>query len=348
MRPSASCADLTIRATAALRRGWKLLRTLAVRPAAMAIGAVLVSTATAAAYPERAITIIVPYPVGGATDTLSRVVGAKMGEIMGTTVVIENRSGGSGMIGLTAAARAPADGYTMVLGAVSDIAILTAASPTAPPVSLDRDFVAVGGIANSPHILVVASTLQATTVEQLTSVLKASPGKHNFASIGVATLSQLEGNLLMQTTGVDIVHVPYRGGAQALQELIMGNSSLMFLSGPNAVPHVKSGKVHVLAVAADQRLGLLPSVPTFTEAGVKGFNAPNRMGFYTAKGTPPAIVDQLSRALGRALDQPDIKARLAQAGMVPSYVNSAEFNRMTTEDLRYFDDLVKRNKIRLE
>lgn len=310
--------------------------------------AVAMSNSALAAYPERPITIIVPYPVGGATDTLSRVVGAKMGEIMGASFVIENRSGGSGMIGLALAARAPADGYTIVLGALPDISIFAAASTTPATVNLERDFAAIGGIALAPHLLVVPSTVMAQNMDQLIDVLTKAPGKHNFASIGIATLSQLEGHLLMQTTGVDIVHVPYRGGAQALQELIMGNSSLMFLSGPNAVPHVKSGKVRVLAVAADQRLPLLPSVPTFAEAGVKGFNAPNRFGFFTVKGTPAAIIGQLSNALSLALDQIEIKTRLEQQGMIPSYANPANFTRQTAEDFRYFEDLVRRSKIRLE
>ena len=301
-----------------------------------------------AEFPDRPITIVVPYPVGGATDTLSRLAGTKMGEVLGASFVVENRSGGSGMIGLNAVSHLPADGYTMVLGSVADIAIFTAASPTAPSVNFMKDFSAVGGIAAAPHILVVPSTLAAQNMEQLISLLKKAPGKHNFASIGVGTLSHLEGNLLMQTTGVDIVHVPYRGGAQALQELSMGNSSLMFLSGPNAMLLLSSGRVRILGAAADQRLALLPSVPTFTESGIKGFSAPNRFGFFVLKSTPASVVEKLSKALSQALESNELKTKLEGQGMILQYANSADFNRTTTEDFLFFNDIVKKSKIRLE
>ena len=301
-----------------------------------------------AEFPDRPIVIIVPYPVGGATDTLSRVVGAKLGELLKTSVVIDNRAGGSGMIGLNAAARLPADGYTMFLGAVSDIAIFAAASANTQPANLERDFTAVAGLASAPHILVVPTSISVNDMEQLIVLLKKSPGAHNFASIGVATLSQLEGTILMQTTGVDIVHVPYRGGAQALQELIVGNTSLMFLSGPNAMPHVRSGRVKILATASEQRLPLLPNVPTMAEAGIKGFSAPNRFGFYAVKDAPPKAIQHLTRALEKVLDDPEVRSRLEQQGMLPKYIAPAEFNRQTTEDFQYFSDLVKRSKIRLE
>jgi len=301
-----------------------------------------------AQFPDRPILIVVPYPVGGATDTLSRVVGAKLGEILKTSVVIDNRAGGSGMIGLNAAARLPADGYTMFLGSVSDIAIFAAASPNTQPANLERDFTSVAGLASAPHILVVPTSLPVNDMDQLIVLLKKSPGTHNFASIGVATLSHLEGTILMRTTGVDIAHVPYRGGAQALQELIAGNTSLMFLSGPNAMPHVKSGRIKVLATASEQRLPMLPNTPTIAEAGIKGFSAPNRFGFYAAKDTPAKVIQILTRALEQVLDDPEVRSRLEQQGMLPKYIAPAEFNRQTTEDFQYFSDIVKRSKIRLE
>lgn len=320
-------------------------------PCWVALVAIIGSVGATLAYadfPDRPVTIVVPYPVGGATDTLSRLAGTKMGEVMGASFVVENRSGGSGMIGLNVVAHLPSDGYTMVLGSVADIAIFTAASPTAPPVNFVKDFSAVGGIALAPHILVVPSTLAAQSMEQLIALLKKAPGKHNFASIGVGTLSHLEGNLLMQTTGVDIVHVPYRGGAQALQELSMGNSSLMFLSGPNAILLLGTGKVRILAAAANQRLALLPNVPTFAESGIKGFNAPNRFGFFVLRGTPQSVIDKLSAALGQALESSDVRSRLESQGMIPQYMNSADFNRETAEDFQFFNDIVKKTKVRLE
>lgn len=301
-----------------------------------------------AEFPDRPILIVVPYPVGGATDSLSRVIGAKLGELLKTSVVVDNRGGGSGMIGLNAAARLPADGYTMFLGSVSDIAIFAAASPNIQSANLERDFTAIAGLASAPHILVVPTSLPVNDMEQLIMLLKKSPGTHNFASIGVATLSHLEGTILMRTTGVDISHVPYRGGAQALQELVVGNTSLMFLSGPNAMPFVRSGRVKVLAAASEQRLPMLPNVPTIAEAGIKGFSAPNRFGFYALKDTPTKVILTLTRALEQVLDDPEVRGRLEQQGMLPKYIAPAEFNRQTNEDFQYFSEIVKRSKIRLE
>ena len=326
------------------------LRLLTRTATALLVGAAaaLGATNACAAYPDRPITIIVPYPVGGATDTLARGVGAKISETFKQSVVIENRTGGSGFIGMGMAARAPADGYTILFGAVADAAIYSAAAIQPPAVNLEKDFTPLAGIASAPHLLVVPETLPAKNAQQLIDFLKQAPGKHNFASIGIGTLSHLEGELLMLATGVKIVHVPYRGGSQALVDLVSGSSSMMFLSAPNAIPQVKNGKIKVLAVASDKRLALLPDVPTLAESGVSGFNAENRFGFFAVKGTPPAIIEQVSQAMGQALQQPDLKSRLEDQGMSVNYANPTEFARQTSADFRLYEDIVKRADIKLD
>lgn len=315
---------------------------------ALAAVATLAAVDARAAFPDKPITVIVPYPVGGATDLLARIVGRAMGEALHQSVVVENRAGGSGFIGMAAAARAPADGYTILFGCVADAAIYQAAAVNTPPVNLKNDFAPIAGIATAPHILVVPSALPVNNFRELTTYLKASPGKYNYASIGVATLSQLEPELLELTTGIDIVHVPYKGGAQALMELTAGNSSLMFLSGPNAMPHVKANKVKVLAVASDKRLSLFPDVPTIAESGVQGFDARNLFGFFAPKGTPAAIVETLSKVMGEALANVDIKARLEDQGLQPAYANPRDFAQQTAADFKFFDEVVKKAGIRLD
>jgi tripartite-type tricarboxylate transporter receptor subunit TctC len=315
---------------------------------AAAIGWLAAGGAAQAAYPDRPITVIVPYPVGGATDTLARFVGQQIGEILHQSVVVENRAGGSGFIGMGVVSRAPADGYTLLFGSVADAAIYTAAAGTKPAVNLSTDFAPVAAIANAPHLLVVPAGLPVDNLQGLVAYLKQAPGKYNFASIGVGTLSQLEGELLMLATGVKIEHLPYKGGAQALVELIAGNSTLMFLSAPNAVPHVKSGKIKVLAVASDRRLPMLPEVPTIAQAGIQGFNAENLFGFYSVKGTPPAIVDRISAAMKQALQDPALKSKIEDQGMLVDYMDPKAFGEQTADDFRTYADIVKRADIRLE
>ncbi|CAM4067884.1 tripartite tricarboxylate transporter substrate binding protein [Bordetella bronchialis] len=315
---------------------------------AAAAAAILPAGPARAAFPERPITIVVPYPVGGATDTLARSIGQRISEAMKQSVVVENRTGGSGLIGMSVVAHAPADGYTILFGCTTDSAIFKAASKVPPSVNLRDDFAAVAGVALAPHILVVPSKSAPQNVQQLLDLLKREPGKHNFASIGIGTLSHLEGELLMLTTGVQITHVPYRGGSQALMDLISGNSSLMFLSAPAAVPHMKSGAVRVLAVAGDHRLPMLPEVPTITEAGVKNFSAENLFGFYAPKGTPPAIVDALSKAIDAALQRPDLKSLLESQGLEVQYTSPDVFTERTVKNFANFDAIVKKANITLD
>ncbi len=317
--------------------------------AATAAIALLAPAATAAGFPERAIQIIVPYPPGGATDTLARTIGQKISESLNQPVVVENRPGASGNIGMQAAARAPADGYTILFSAVSDAGIYKAASPSqSQSANLLRDFAPLAGVATAPHILVIPDALPIQNLKELIAYLKAAPGKYNFASIGIGTLSHLEGELLMLTAGVSIVHIPYKGGAQALIDLLSGNSSLMFLSGPNAMPHVKSGKLRVLAVAGNQRLPSLPNVPTIEEGGVKGFEANNLFGFNVPKGTPAATIGILTKAIEAALAAPDVRQRLETQGLIPKYSSPEEFGRMTENDFRVLESIVKSAKIKLE
>lgn len=316
--------------------------------AAMALGAgALLAPLAWAAYPERPIQLVVSFPPAGATDILARAIGQKMSESLGQTIVVENRPGAGGVIGLQQAARAAPDGYTIYFAAVTNVAI-AAAAYTAQPVHLIKDFVPVAGVGTVPHWLVVPSSLPVQNVSQLISYLKASPGKYNFASQGAGTLSHLESEVFKASTGVDLVHVPYKGSSQALPDLMAGTSSMMFDSIPASMPHVKSGKLRVLAVASGKRVAMLPNVPTVDESGVKGFEANNLFGFSAPRGTPPAVIATLAKAIQAALASPELNQRMQEQGVELKFTPAAEFGVMVEQEFRAWGKAVEAAKVKLD
>jgi tripartite-type tricarboxylate transporter receptor subunit TctC len=230
---------------------------------------------------------------------------------------------------------------------VTNVAI-AAAAYTAQPVHLIRDFVPVAGVGTVPHMLVVPSSLPVQNVSQLISYLKASPGKYNFASQGAGTLSHLESEVFKASTGVDLVHVPYKGSSQALPDLMAGTSSMMFDSIPASMPHVKSGKLRVLAVASGKRVAMLPNVPTVDESGVKGFEANNLFGFSAPKGTPPAVIATLAKAVQSALSSPELVQRMQEQGVELKFTPAAEFGVMVEQEFRAWGKAVEAAKVKLD
>lgn len=309
--------------------------------------AALLGSAAYAAYPERPIQLILSFPPAGATDILARAIGQKLSESLGQSVVIENRPGAGGNIGLAYAAKAAPDGYTIYLAAVTNAAI-AAAAYSSQPVHLIKDFVPVAGVATVPHMLVVPSSLPVQNVSQLISYFKASPGKYNFASQGAGTLSHLESEVFKTAAGVDLVHVPYKGSSQALPDLMAGSSSMMFDSIPASMPHVKSGKLRVLAVASGKRVSMLPNVPTVDESGVKGFEANNLFGFSAPKGTPPAVIATLSKAIQSALGSAELKQRMEAQGVELKFTQAEEFGRMVEQEFRTWGKAVEMAKVKLD
>jgi tripartite-type tricarboxylate transporter receptor subunit TctC len=316
--------------------------------AGLAIGtAAFMASAAHAAYPERPIQLVLSFPPAGASDILARAIGQKMSESLGQPIVIENRPGAGGNIGLVQAAKAAPDGYTIYFAAVTNAAI-AAAAYSAQPVHLIKDFVPVAGIGTVPHMLVVPASLPVQNVSQLISYFKASPGKYNFASQGAGTLSHLESEVFKTATGVDLVHVPYKGSAQALPDLMSGSSSMMFDSLPASMPHVKSGRLRVLAVASGKRLSLLPNVPTVEESGVKGFEANNVFGISAPKGTPAAIMTTLSKAIQTAVGSPELKQRMQDQGVELKFTPADEFGRMVEQEFRTWGKAVEMAKVKLD
>ena len=311
------------------------------------IAAAAIAGPAYAEYHERSIQLVLSFPPSGATDILARAIGQKMSEALGQTIIVENKPGAGGIIGLTYAAKAVPDGYTLYMAAVTNAAIAAAAySPK--PVHLIRDFIPVAGVATVPHMLVVPASLPVQNVSQLISMLKASPGKYNFASQGSGTLSHLESEVFMTTVGLDLVHVPYKGSSQALPDLMSGISSMMFDSIPASMPHVKSGKLRVLAVASSKRVSLLPQVPTVEESGVKGFEANNLFGISAPKGTPAPVLAKLAKAIQTALSSPDMKERMQAQGVELKFTSGEEFGPLVEREFRIWGKAVEMAKVKLD
>ena len=309
--------------------------------------AALLATPAYAAFPDKPVHLILSFPPAGATDILARGIGQKMAEAMGQPVIVENRPGAGGNIGLIAAARSPADGYTIYLGAVTNAAIAAAAySPQ--PAHLIKDFTPIAGVATVPHILVVPASSPANTVPELISMLKAAPGKYNFASQGAGTLSHLESELFKIKTGVDVLHVPYKGSSQALPDLMAGTAAMMFDSIPASMPQVKSGRLKVLAVASGKRVSSIPDVPTVQEAGVPGFEANNLFGFMVPKGTPADAVKILSGAIEKALAAPGMRQTMEAQGVELKFTPADEFGKMVAQEFTNWGQVVQAAKVKLD
>lgn len=312
--------------------------------AASVVAALAAPFAAHAAYPEKAVQVVISFPPAGATDVLARAVGVELSKALQQPVVVENRPGAGGAIGLNAAAKAAPDGYTLYLAAVTNQAI-AASVYTKQPASLIEDFVPVATLGAVPHALVVPANLPVDDLQGLVSYLKASPGKYNFASQGTGTLSHLESELFLLKTDAQAMHIPYKGSSQALPEVVTGSSAMMFDSIPGSMPLVQGGKLRYLAVASSQRVSMLPNVPTVTESGVPGFEADNWFGLFAPKGTPQEAVDTLSAALQKVLAQPELVKQLAGQGAELRYMAPAELDKLNRQEHETWAGVVKSAKV---
>jgi tripartite-type tricarboxylate transporter receptor subunit TctC len=274
------------------------------------------ASANAQTYPSKAIQFIVPFPPGGATDIVARVVGQKLAERLGQPVVIDNRPGAGGNIAAALAAKAATDGHTIFMGTISTHAINQSlyTKLTFDPV---KDFVPVSLLTSVPLILVVNPDLQVTSVKDLIALAQSKPGSLNYASPGAGTALHMAGELFKMLAGVDMVHVPYKGSAPALTDLIGGRVSLMFDTTLSAFPHIKSGKLRALAVTAGRRSAALPELPTVAESGIPGFEVSAWNGVLAPAGTAREIVIRLASEIAAIMKLPDVRERLAGQGAEP-------------------------------
>ena len=303
--------------------------------------------AHAEAYPSKPITMIVPFPAGGTTDILARAIGQELFKTLGQQVIVDNRPGAGGNIGSALVAKAAPDGYTLLMGTVGTHAI-NASLYAKMPYDTVKDFAPITQVAAVPNILVVNPTLPVKSVKELIAYAKANPGKLNFASSGNGTSIHLSGELFKTMAGVDMTHIPYKGSAPALTDLLGGQVNLMFDNMPSALPHVKAGKLRALAVTSGKRSPAAPDLPTIEEAGVPGYEASSWFGVLAPAGTPPDIVNKLNAEIVRILKTPEMKERLSSQGAEPVGSSPGEFAAHIKAEMAKWAKVVKESGARVD
>jgi len=298
-------------------------------------------------YPSRSIRFVVPWPAGGVADTIARVVAEKLTERLGQRLIVENRPGASGNIGMAAVTAAPADGYTLVLTPTGNLTVNQTLYKNLP-FDTERDFLPLTVLATVPNVLVVNRTVPANTLAELVAYAKANPGKLSFASPGQATGAHLAGELLKVEAGIDMLHVPYTGIAPAMNDVVGERVSLMFLGISSALPHIRAGSLRSLAVAALKRSPLLPDVPLVADSGYPGFDVTSWYGVALRAGVPAHIVDRLYRETAEILKLDDVRERFAGMGVEPGGLSPREFAELVRSESGKWRDIIARASIKLE
>ena len=298
-------------------------------------------------WPKKPIVAIVSFPAGGSTDIFARSVTAPLAEALGQSIVVENKPGAGGMIGLQAAAKSAPDGYTINISALTNQSISSALFKN-PPADLQKDFVPVALIGTIPHLIVVNPSVPAKNLPELIAFIKSKKGDFNYASQGNGSLSHLESTLFMQRIGATGTHIPYKGSSFALPDLIAGNTLMMFDSVTASLPHIQSGKLRPIAIAAAERSPLLPNVPTLGQDGMNQFDVENFYAVYVPKGTSPVIIAKLEKEIRKILTNPDFKARMAAQGIHPQFANSEKLSEITASEASKWDKAVKSANVKVD
>jgi tripartite-type tricarboxylate transporter receptor subunit TctC len=301
--------------------------------------------ATAQAYPTRPIRIVVGYPAGGSTDLVARIVGQWVSERLGQPILIENKPGAGTNLAAQTVVAAPADGYTLLFAA-STYAINATLYDTLP-YNFQRDIVPVAGLAELPLVMDINRTLPVNTLAEFIAYAKANPGKINFASFGVGTIAHLAIELFRLTTGVEIVHVPYRGGAPMITDMLAGRIQAGIDAMPNSLPHIRNSAVRALAVLPAMRTAALPDVPTFGET-LPGFEVSTWSGIGAPRGTAGGIITILNRVINAALEDPEVKMRIADVGGTPLLYTPAEFGAVIRADTEKWAKVIRSAGIKPE
>ena len=313
---------------------------------ATAILAGLCVTAGAQSYPFKPIRLIVPYPPGGGTDFVARIVATKLPDELGQNVVVDNRPGASGLIGTELAAHAPADGYTLLL-VDSSLPINVTYYKNAKYDAI-KDFDPITDVADTPYMLVVAPNGPYQSVRDVINAAKAQPGKLNFGSGGNGSGGHLTGEFFQTRAGVKFTHVPYKGLGIALTDVIAGQIQLVFTSAPPAMGLIKSQRIRALAVATEKRIVFLPDVPTFAEQGVKDLVVVNWYGIASIGGTPKPVLDKLHAALLQVIALPDVKEKFASGALEPAPMSQAVFRKLIADELARWSAVVRNAGIKPE
>ncbi len=323
------------------------MKLLCFAAAACAVGPVVAAPAGGSDYPNKPIRLIVPQTAGGQNDVQARVIAQKISESMGQTVVVDNRPGAAGAIGFEISVKAPPDGYTLLLGSISTLAVLPS-MPNKPNYDVLRDFAPVTLLSTSPYMLVVHPSVAARNVAELVALAKAKPRALAFASSGTGSGLHLATELFQLRAGIEMVHVPYKGSGPATIELVAGQVQLMLNNMIPAMPHVKSGRLRALAVTTANRSPAAPEVPTIAESGYPGFEAGSWQGIVTIAGTPRPVIRRLHAEIVKALHSPEARTHIAGQGNEIIANTPEEFTAFIRRELEKWATVVKAAKIRGE
>jgi tripartite-type tricarboxylate transporter receptor subunit TctC len=308
--------------------------------------AAVAAMSLAQAYPVRPVRLVITYPPGGTTDFVGRPVAQKLSELLGQSVVVDNRGGAGGIIGTMIVAQAPADGYTLLLGTSAGM-VINPLLQSKLPYDAFKDFSAVSRTNINPQALVAHSGLPANTVKELIAHAKAHPGKLNVASSGIGTPNHLGAEMLKHLAGIDIVHVAYKGGGPAMTDLIAGQVQLQFSSIPTVLTHVKAGRIKILAIGSGKRSPALPDVPTIAESGVPGYEYTTWYGVFAPSATPATTVKLLNAAVTKAVLSPEVSQRLVPQGAEPAPSTPQELTQYMKEESARWAKTIKAAKIKL-
>lgn len=321
-----------------------MIRLLSIR--FMAVCAALSCSAAALAYPLKPVRMIVPYPPGGGTDIMARVVSAKLAEIWGMQAVVDNRGGGGTVIGTEIAARSPADGYTLLITSTSFV--INPTTRTKLPYDTLKDFVPITQFAFQPYVLVVHPKVPARDVKEFIALAKADPDALNFGSTGIGSGSHLAGELFKIMSGTNLTHISYKGMGPAITDLLGGQTQFIFATILPVTPHVRSGRLRALGVSSEKRSSILPDLPTIAEAGVAGYHTISWSGMFAPAGVPPAIIGKLNAEVVRIIHQTDTRERLASDGAEPAGTSAREFDAFIRSEIAKWAKVIRAANISID
>jgi tripartite-type tricarboxylate transporter receptor subunit TctC len=318
-----------------------------VAPALLILACGAASAVHAQSYPSKPIRIVVPFAAGSTIDIIGRIIAPKLSEALAQPVLVDNRAGAGGMVGMDAVAKAAPDGHTLVIGALGPLAMNPALYPKTPfdPV---RDFAAVSLLATGPVVVAVHPSVPARNVKELVELAKQKPGQLNFGSPGVGSSPHLAGELFKMLTGTDIVHVPYKGNAEALTDLISGRVSIVFTGVPPVVPLAKAGRVRLLVTTGRQRIVQLADVPTIAEAGLPGAQVLIWYGVVAPAATPKEVIARLNREIVKIMQAPDVRERFAQQGIDAETGGPEQFAQLIRDEYARWTKVIRTSGIKVE
>jgi tripartite-type tricarboxylate transporter receptor subunit TctC len=300
-----------------------------------------------APYPDKPIRLVVPFPPGSGTDIVGRLLAQEMSIAWNQTVIVDNRPGASTIVGTEIVAKSPPDGYTMVMASNSH-AMNPSLFANGLPFDPLKDFSAVAEVAILPFILVINPQLPVKNLDELLALARRRPHELTYASTGNGTPPHVAGELLKRAVNIDLIHIPYKGSAAAMADVVSGQVSMMFINVPSAMSLVRAGKLRALAVGTSKRIDMLPDLPTVSELGFPGFDVSLWMGLLVPAGTPAAVIDKLAQETARILDEPTMRAKLAEQGAEPAYRSPVAFSTFIADETKRFRQIVNDIKLRVD